>query len=137
MRCRSSPHCLAAARSGRASPHRWRHSAGAVDWTPLIAARVKAGFVEPTLLLRTLHNDPARWAYQLKFDGYRAIAFKTGGKVSLRSRNDNDFSLRYPAVTKGVQKLSNDTRLTSINPRSSRAQTLLCAVVDPRRPRSV
>ena len=27
----------------------------------------------------------------------------------MRSRNDNDFSLRYPAVTKGVQKLPNDT----------------------------
>ena len=123
-------------RASLASP---RHSAGAVDQTPLMAARVKAGFVEPTLLLRTktLPNDPARREYQLKFDGYRAIAFKTGGKVSLRSRNDNDFSLRYPAVTKGVQKLPNDTRLTSINPRSSRAQTLLCAVVEPRRPRSV
>jgi bifunctional non-homologous end joining protein LigD len=64
------------------------------------------------LLLRTktLPNDPARREYQLKFDSYRAIAFKTGGKVFLRSRNDNDFSLRYPAVTKGVQKLPNDTR---------------------------
>jgi ATP-dependent DNA ligase len=76
-----------------------------------MAERVKAGFVEPMLLLRTetLPDDPARWAYQLKFDGYRAIAFKTGGKVSLRSRNDNDFSLRYPAVMKGLQKLPNDT----------------------------
>jgi bifunctional non-homologous end joining protein LigD len=73
--------------------------------------RVKAGFVEPMRLLRTetLPDDPARWAYQLKFDGYRAIAFKTGGKVSLRSRNDNDFSLRYPAVMNGLQKLPNDT----------------------------
>jgi DNA ligase D-like protein (predicted ligase) len=76
-----------------------------------MAVRVKAGFVEPMLLLRTetLPDDPARWAYQLKFDGYRAIAFKTGGKVSLRSRNDNDFSLRYPTVMKGLQKLPNDT----------------------------
>jgi bifunctional non-homologous end joining protein LigD len=76
-----------------------------------MAGRVKAGFVEPMLLLRTetLPDHPARWAYQLKFDGYRAIAFKTGGKVSLRSRNDNDFSLRYPAVMKGLQTLPNDT----------------------------
>jgi ATP-dependent DNA ligase len=39
------------------------------------------------LLLRTdsLPNDGDRWEYQLKFDGYRAIAFKSGGKLHLRS----------------------------------------------------
>jgi bifunctional non-homologous end joining protein LigD len=35
------------------------------------------------------------WAYEIKWDGYRAIAFKAGGKVSLRFRNDKDFALRY------------------------------------------
>jgi len=40
---------------------------------------VKAKFVEPMLLLRTdsLPDDPAKWRYELKLDGYRAIAFKT------------------------------------------------------------
>jgi ATP-dependent DNA ligase len=48
---------------------------------------VNARFIEPMLLLRTdaLPDDPARWDYQLKLDGYRAVAFKTGGKVYLRS----------------------------------------------------
>jgi DNA ligase D-like protein (predicted ligase) len=74
-------------------------------------ARTKAGFVEPMLLLRTdrLPDDPARWAYQLKFDGYRAVAFKIGGKVHLRSRNDKDFNARYPAVVRGLAKLPSDT----------------------------
>src|SRR5258706_9001106 len=47
------------------------------DYTPAMAARVKAGFIEPMLLLRTddLPDDPTRWEYQLKFDGYRTIAF--------------------------------------------------------------
>ena len=76
-----------------------------------MAARTKAGFIEPMLLLRTdrLPDDPARWEYQLKLDGYRAIAFKTGGKVHLRSRNDNDFNVRYPAVVRGLAKLPNET----------------------------
>jgi bifunctional non-homologous end joining protein LigD len=71
----------------------------------------KARFIEPMLLLRTetLPNDSSRWEYQLKFDGYRAIAFKAGGKLSLRSRNDNDFSLRYPGVVKGLAKLPDET----------------------------
>ena len=74
-------------------------------------ARTKAGFVEPMLLLRTdrLPDDPARWAYQLKFDGYRAVAFNVGGKVHLRSRNDKDFNTRYPAVVRGLAKLPSDT----------------------------
>jgi bifunctional non-homologous end joining protein LigD len=65
------------------------------------------------LLLRseTLPDDPARWTYELKLDGYRAIAFKTGGRVQLRSRNDNDFSARYPAVIGGLANLPPDTVL--------------------------
>jgi hypothetical protein len=76
-------------------------------------ARTKAGFVEPMLLLRTdrLPDDPARWAYQLKFDGYRAVAFKVGGKVHLRSCNDKDFNALYPAVVRGLAKLPSDTAI--------------------------
>jgi bifunctional non-homologous end joining protein LigD len=63
------------------------------------------------LLVRveTLPEDATRWEYQLKFDGYRAIAFKTGGKVFLRSRNDNDFNRRYPTVIPGLANLPNET----------------------------
>ena len=42
-------------------------------------------------------------------DGYRAIAFKTAGKLHLRSRNNNDFAKRYPGVLKGLAKLPNET----------------------------
>ena len=63
------------------------------------------------LLLRTdaLPDDGDRWAYQLKYDGYRAIAFKTGGKVHLRSRNDKDFSVRYAPVVRGLTEMPNET----------------------------
>jgi ATP-dependent DNA ligase len=55
-----------------------------------MAAKRKAGFVEPMLLLRTDHlpDDGERGADQLKVDGYRAIAFKSDGKIYLRSRID-------------------------------------------------
>jgi bifunctional non-homologous end joining protein LigD len=74
-------------------------------------ARAKAGFVQPMLLLRSekLPDDLARWEYQLKFDGYRAVAFKTAGKVHLRSRNDNDFTARYPAVVRGLARMPDET----------------------------
>lgn len=72
---------------------------------------MKAKFIEPMLLLRTesLPNDPQRWAYELKLDGYRAVAFKSASRLYLRSRNDNDFSVRYPAVVAGLAGLPDDT----------------------------
>jgi DNA ligase D-like protein (predicted ligase) len=73
---------------------------------------VKAQFIEPMLLLRkdTL-PEGAAWEYQIKLDGYRAIAFKRGGRLHLRSRNDKDFAVRYPHVLKGLAKLPDDTVL--------------------------
>ena len=71
----------------------------------------KARFIEPMLLLRTdkLPADGSRWEYQLKLDGYRAIAFKAGRTLHLRSRNDNDFSMRYASILKGLAKLPAET----------------------------
>jgi DNA ligase D-like protein (predicted ligase) len=71
---------------------------------------VKATFIDPMLLLRAeALPDDARWEYQIKLDGYRAIAFKSGGKVHLRSRNDKDFALRYPSVVSGLANLPDET----------------------------
>ena len=74
-------------------------------------ARARARFVAPMLLLRTetLPEDPARWLYELKMDGYRAVAYKTGGIVHLRSRNDNDFTRRYPGIPRGLAALPDET----------------------------
>jgi len=62
------------------------------------------------LLLRT-ESLPSgeQWLYELKLDGYRAIAFKRIGTVHLRSRNDNDFNARYPAVVEALRKLPDNT----------------------------
>jgi ATP-dependent DNA ligase len=76
-----------------------------------MAAKARGRFIEPMLLLRTdmLPSDGSRWEYQLKLDGYRAIAFKTRGTCQLRSRNDNDFSVRYAGVLKGLAQLPDET----------------------------
>lgn len=72
--------------------------------------KTRAAFVEPMVLLRT-DNLPERksWLYELKFDGYRALAIKSGGGLHLRSRNNNDFSDRYPGIVKGLSALPDDT----------------------------
>jgi bifunctional non-homologous end joining protein LigD len=74
------------------------------------ATSSSARFIEPMLLLRTdALPDGEQWLYELKLDGYRAIAFKRDGIVHLRSRNDNDFSGRYPGVVKGLAKMPDHT----------------------------
>jgi len=55
---------------------------------------------------RTSHRT---WEYQLKFDGYRAIAFKTAGNLHLRSRINNDLSVRFATIVRGLAKLPNET----------------------------
>jgi DNA ligase D-like protein (predicted ligase) len=70
----------------------------------------KARFIPPMLLLRAekLPEGP-EWLLELKLDGYRALAIKTGGKVHLRSRNDNDFNARYPSIVKALARMPDDT----------------------------
>lgn len=62
------------------------------------------------LLLRTerLPEGP-QWQYELKFDGFRAIAFKTDGKVQLRSRNNKDFNSKYREVVTALAAMPEDT----------------------------
>lgn len=48
-------------------------------------------------------------ALRAQADGYRAIEFKAGGRLYLRTRNDNDFSVRYPGVVAGLAALPDDT----------------------------
>jgi len=46
-----------------------------------------------------------QWRYELKLDGYRALAIKTAGQLQLRSRNNKDFGTRFPAITEALQSL--------------------------------
>jgi bifunctional non-homologous end joining protein LigD len=62
------------------------------------------------LLLRTDRlPEGDGWLYEVKFDGYRALAIKSGGAVRLRSRNDKDFTGRYPGVVAALRVLPDET----------------------------
>jgi bifunctional non-homologous end joining protein LigD len=48
--------------------------------------------------------DGAEWLFEIKWDGYRAIAFIENGEVRLVSRNQNELTGRYPEL-KDMAKL--------------------------------
>ncbi len=94
---------LGAATSGRLPNWRWRDAKLETTGVPV---EDKAAFIKPMLLLQTERlPEGSKWAYELKLDGYRAIAVKAAGRVRLWSRNEKDFGRRYPATAAALDKL--------------------------------
>ena len=64
-----------------------------------------AGTYSP--MLATPSDDLPRgagWVFEVKWDGYRALAYVRGGECRLVSRNGNDLTERFAPVTRGVVK---------------------------------
>jgi bifunctional non-homologous end joining protein LigD len=60
-----------------------------------------------TPMLATLVDQPfdtEGWQYEIKWDGYRAIAFCNKAKVTLKSRNNLSFAEKFPPVHKALQQ---------------------------------
>jgi bifunctional non-homologous end joining protein LigD len=49
------------------------------------------------------------WSYELKLDGYRLVAVKTNGRVTLYSRRGSDLSKRFKHVVSGLASLPEET----------------------------
>ncbi|HXH39401.1 MAG TPA: DNA ligase, partial [Thermoanaerobaculia bacterium] len=50
-------------------------------------------------------GDATNWAYELKYDGFRAVVGIVDGKVAMWSRNELDLAPRFPAVAAALTKL--------------------------------
>jgi len=69
------------------------------------AARVKRREYKP--MLATLASEVpggAGWLFEVKWDGYRAIATMRGGEIELRSRNGNPLGERFPSVVSALER---------------------------------
>jgi bifunctional non-homologous end joining protein LigD len=62
----------------------------------------------PDVELATLVDAPPegeQWLHEIKFDGYRLLAFLADGEVRLRTRNGNDWTRKFPSLYASVAKL--------------------------------
>jgi len=61
---------------------------------------------KPMLASRTLNpfSDPG-WVYEIKWDGYRVLAYVDLDDVILRSRNNQRYEGKYPMITQALQAL--------------------------------
>ncbi|OOG18452.1 DNA ligase D [Sphingobacterium sp. CZ-UAM] len=68
--------------------------------------------IEP--MLATLVDKPfdnEDWVYEVKWDGYRAVAFMNKGKVELKSRNDKSFNEKFYPIYHKLKELELDAIL--------------------------
>lgn len=49
--------------------------------------------------------DRQEWIYEVKYDGYRIISTINSGKARLYSRNGHDFTIKYEALAKELDKI--------------------------------
>lgn len=61
--------------------------------------------IEP--MLATVVDKPfdnPEWLYEIKWDGYRAVAYLDRGKVEIRSRNNLSFTAKFAEITETLQQ---------------------------------
>jgi DNA ligase D-like protein (predicted ligase) len=54
-------------------------------------------------------NDAAQWTYEIKLDGYRAIAVKSGQTINLFSRRGKSFNSQFPYLVGALADLPDGT----------------------------
>lgn len=71
-----------------------------------------AHFIKPMLAsIAKSPFDDKDWVFEIKWDGYRAIAELQKGKLRFYSRNGLDFSDRYPSLVQALKKIKHNAVL--------------------------
>jgi ATP-dependent DNA ligase len=72
----------------------------------MLQRTLPAGFIAPSLPTKT-DKLPygSQWLHEIKHDGFRIIARKTGAQVRLYSRPGNDLTRRFPLIVETLARL--------------------------------
>jgi ATP-dependent DNA ligase len=72
--------------------------------------KTKAGFVEPMDCLSVSNlPDGSQWVWEIKLDGYRAVAVKSGNVATLYSRNRKVMNKRFSYIVEPLHGLPEGT----------------------------
>jgi bifunctional non-homologous end joining protein LigD len=88
-------------------------------WPPMLAT-----------LAQVENTAGADWRFEVKYDGYRALAALQGSRLALHSRSGNDLSERFPAIARALEALGDheaviDAEIVALDPQGrSRFQLL-------------
>jgi bifunctional non-homologous end joining protein LigD len=69
------------------------------------ASGKKAKFIVPMMARLLAAPPPGDWQYEIKFDGFRALAYKDGDAVEVLSRNNHDLAEKFPEVAETIPSL--------------------------------
>jgi hypothetical protein len=84
------------------------HGHGKFDFSGGETRSLKELFVHRTNAGGPCPGAAGDWIYEVKFDGYRALAFKAGSEVQLFSRNRKLFNDNYPILVAALKSLKAD-----------------------------
>ncbi len=62
-------------------------------------------FVKPMTAKPANSAPPGDWLYEIKFDGWRALALKGSTETRLLSRNENDLTTNFPEIAEAITTL--------------------------------
>jgi bifunctional non-homologous end joining protein LigD len=68
-------------------------------FSPMLATLVEAPF------------DSDDWLFEIKWDGFRALAFVKNGQVELKSRNNLSFNNKFPQIVKNLKNIKDSVIL--------------------------
>src|SRR5688572_18054674 len=55
--------------------------------------------------------DSDEWVFEIKWDGYRAVATVVDGRVELESRNNTSFTEKFAPITDALHEMRDDVVL--------------------------